>query len=211
MRHSLALTALLAIACGSTKSVPDAGPDGGVDAGPILTDGGAIGSACSSLDQCGGNCVGQGCPLAVICVSDKCASAGGADTAEIVKIGFNVMVPDYLQIYLFAPQLVAGGTLDCGTLLHGIDGGTLNLFDATKLNPLFDTVAQNTMGITGTEILTFELDPAASGSGRVLYMEGYLNNGSEDGGAVLLGRVCSTFDDTGGDAGTVSMTMTGLW
>jgi hypothetical protein len=52
---------------------------------------------------------------------------------------------------------------------------------------------------------------AASGPGRVLLLQGYLGLGEPDGGAELLAQVCTIFDDTGSDGGTVDVTLSSLW
>ena len=108
---------LLAVGCGSSKTPADAGTDGGFDAGPLpTTDGGALGAACLSLDQCAGNPIcgafAGSCSVSVICAAKACAAAGGAPSIEIMSVGFGGDVPgriDYLNVALFAPELVAGG------------------------------------------------------------------------------------------------------
>lgn len=203
-------------ACGNSHGATDAGSDGGSDAGPPLTDGGALGSACTSLAVCAGNptCSDlEQCSVNVICANGICAEAGGAPNAEAVTLGFTSQpLPSYLQIYLFAPQLVGSGTLDCPTLLAGLDAGTLDLGDATELNSLVATYEQS-VGITSdTQALNFELNSAASGSGRVLFIEGYLNvAGLDDGGANLIGGACVTFNDTDAGLGMTSATLGALW
>lgn len=218
LRMILSFVVLLSAAC-SGSAAPDAGVDAGPDAGPPLSDGGALGSACTSLDQCGGNpqCTSESCSFYVICANGVCTNAGGAQTYEVVKVALSGTaaspIPTYLQIYLLAPQLVgaSAGMLDCNTLLDDIDGGTLSPGNSAAVNPLFDTYDQSVPQTSGTQLVTFPTEPAASGSGRVLYIEGYLDIGEPDGGAELLARGCQTFDNTSGDAGTVSLTLSSLW
>jgi hypothetical protein len=203
-------------ACTSGGGPVDAGPpkDGGiVNFCSTLDDGGAIGATCSSLVVCGGNPISsdvQQCSINVICAAGACASAGGTANSETLALDITGITPfpSYLQIYLLAPQLVTSGSLSCSTLLDGIDAGMLNPNDVTAVNPLYASYEQST-GDGGTNMLNLTLNAAASGPGRVLYIEGYLDIGEPDGGALLLGRACTTFDNT--TAGSTSATMDSLW
>jgi hypothetical protein len=210
MRWSL-LALLAATACGSSGRAVDAGSDAGFDAGPPpVTDGGAIGAACESLDQCAGNPIcglNQQCPLAVICAGDRCESAGGPAVAVAVALSFEVPhLPSYLQVYLLAPQLVGAGSLDCQGLISGIDAGTLNPYLKTEVNPLVETYAQNAQGVAMGAPLDFTLQDSASGTGRVLYLAGYLTAALSDGGDELVGTACDSFNDTQ-DGGSVGLTL----
>ncbi len=205
-------------ACSGSTSPAAAGPDGGPAGGPTLSDGGGLGAACTSLDQCAGNapCTSQACSFDVICANGACASAGGALSYETVKVAFSGTaaspLPTYLQVYVLAPALVgSSATLDCPTLLGLIDAGTLNPDSRAQVNPLIGAYDQSVTPGPSTELLTFATNAAASGAGRVLFLEGYLDIGEPDGGAELLARGCATFDNTGADAGTVSLTLSALW
>jgi hypothetical protein len=205
------LGALLAIsACGGSGKGADAGSDAGPDAGPPVTDGGAIGAACSSLDQCAGNpiCgVSQECPIAVICAGGHCASAGGALVSPEVALTLEVAkLPSYVQLYLLAPQLVAAGTLDCSGLIAGIDAGTLNPYLRTEVNPLVASYSQSVEGASKGTPFDFALQESASGTGRILYLEGYISSALSDGGDELVGLGCVGFDDTQ-DGGSVSLNL----
>ena len=220
MRFALLVALAAGFGCSSGSGHPDSGPadDGGGDAGPLLSDGGALGASCTSLATCGGNPIcsdEQQCSVNVSCAAGGCATAGGPANGEAVSLGFGGTaaspLPTYLQVYLLAPELVAGGTLDCPTLLGGIDAGTLSPLDITQINPLVLTYDLNVGGITASEALMFDLASAATGTSRVLYIEGYLDIGEPDGGAQLLGRVCTTFDDTDGGLGMTSATLDSFW
>jgi hypothetical protein len=205
------LGALVALAgCGSSGQQADAGPDAGVDAGPPLTDGGALGAACSSLDQCAGNPIcglNQDCPIAVICAAGLCASAGGPPVALEVALSLEVSrLPSYVQLFLLAPELVKAGSLDCPGLLAGIDAGTLNPYLKTEVNPLLLTYSQSVEGASMSAPFDFPLQPTVSGMGRVLYLEGYLRSALADGGDALVGIACDSFDDTL-DAGSLGVTL----
>jgi len=204
------LAALLALAaCGSSKGPTDAGSDAGPDAGPPVTDGGALGAACSSLDQCAGNPIcglSQECPFAVICADGLCASAGGlAASLNIALTVESSKLPSYVQLYALAPQLVGAGTLDCG----GLDGGTINPNLRTVVNPLFVSYAQNVEAATKGVPYDFELEPSATGTGRVLYLQGYLRAALADGGDELVGTGCMSFSDAPGDGGSVGIALDG--
>jgi len=197
--------------CGSSSQLADAGPDAGVDAGPPLTDGGALGAACSSLDQCAGNPIcglNQECPIAVICAADVCASAGGPPVAPGVALSFQVSrLPSYVQLFLLAPELVkSSGMLDCPGLIAGIDAGTYNPYLKTEVNPLLLTYSQSVDGATMGTPYDLPLEPTASGAGRVLYLEGYLRSALADGGDALVGIACDSFDDRQ-DAGSLGVTL----
>ncbi len=205
------LGAVVALAgCGSSGQQVDAGTDAGVDAGPPLTDGGALGAGCSSLDQCAGNPIcglNQECPIAVICAGGLCASAGGPPVALGVALGFNVSkLPSYVQLFVLAPELVTAGSLDCPGLLAGIDAGSLNPYLNTEVNPLLLTYAQSVQGASTGTPFDFPLQPTASGAGRVLFLEGYLSSALSDGGDALVGIACDSFDDRL-DAGTLGVTL----
>jgi len=203
------LTLGLAIAgCSASSTAVDAGQDAGVDAGPRLTDGGPLGAPCSSLDQCAGNpicALGQECPRAVICAAGICTAAGGPPVVTEMSLSFDEpKLPGYVQIWVLAPQLVAPATLDCSALLSGIDGGTLNPNLITQVNPLLQSYATNVESATKGTPLDIALQPSASGTGRVLYLEGYLRSSLADGGDELVGKGCSTFDNST-DGGSVAV------
>ena len=210
MRWLLGALVALAAGCGSSSQPGDAGLDAGIDAGPPLTDGGALGAACSSLDQCAGNPIcglNQECPIAVICAGRLCASAGGPPVGLEVALSFQVSrLPSYVQLFLLAPQLVDAGTLDCPGLIAGIDAGTLNPYLKTEVNPLLLTYSQSVDGATMGTPYDFPLQPTASGAGRVLYLEGYLRSSLADGGDALVGIACDSFDDAR-DAGSLGVTL----
>jgi hypothetical protein len=212
MRWLLAAWVALAVGCGSSGKEVDAGQDAGPDAGPPLTDGGALGAACSSLDQCAGNPIcglGQECPIAVICAANVCASAGGPPVSLEVALSFQVSrLPSYVQLFLLAPEPVKTGMpdLDCPGLLADIDGGTLNPYLKTEVNPLLLTYSQNVEGATMGSPFDFPLGPTASGQGRILYLQGYLRSGVADGGDALVGIACNSFDDRQ-DAGSLGATL----
>ena len=177
--------------------------------GPV-TDGGALGAACSSLDQCAGNPIcglNQECPIAVICAGNVCASAGGPPVAPEVALSLQVSrLPSYVQLFLLAPELVKGGMLDCPGLMSGIDAGTLNPFLRTEVNPLLLTYSQSVDGATMGTPYDFPLEPTASGAERILYLEGYLRSALADGGDALVGIACASFDDRQ-DAGSLGVTL----
>jgi hypothetical protein len=209
------LGALIAVtacgfACGSSTKGADAGQDAGPDAGPPVTDGGALGAACVSLDQCAGNPIcglDEECPIAVICAGGKCASAGGPPVSPEVALSFGVSrLPSYVQLFLLAPELVAPDTLDCIGLIAGIDAGTLNPYLTTEVNPLLETYAQSVDGASKSAPFDFALEDSASGLGRVLYLEGYLRSALADGGDELVGVACDSFDDTQ-DAGSLGLSL----
>jgi hypothetical protein len=202
--------ALLALAaCGSATTSADAGPDGGLDAGPPLTDGGALGTPCSSLDECAGNPIcplTEACPEAVICASQQCASAGGPVASPEIALTLDVtLLPSYVEISLLAPELVAGGTLSCASLFAGLDAGTLAPDLTTEVNPLVLPYAQSAEGASKSAPFDFALQASASGPGRVLFLEGFLRATLEDGGDELVGMGCTSFDDSvdAGDVGVV--------
>jgi hypothetical protein len=214
MRWILVIPLALA-GCGASSSAADAGQDAGADAGPPpVTDGGALGAPCTSLDQCAGNLIcalNQECPIAVICAAGQCASAGGPATPLSVALTVTASkVPSYVQLYALAPEQVATPTkLDCPGLLAGIDAGTLNPFLTTQVNPLLQSYAQNTEGAMKGTPYDFTLEPTASGAGRVLYLQGFLRSALADGGDALVGAGCAGFSDQPGDAGSVGITLDG--
>ena len=180
------------------------------DAGPPVTDGGALGAACISLDQCAGNPIcglDQECPIAVICGGGKCATAGGPPVSLQVALTIGVSkLPSYVQLFLLSPEPVAPGTLDCTGLFAGMDAGTLNPYLTTEVNPLLDSYAQSVDGATKGTPFDFTVEPSASGMGRVLYLEGYLRSALADGGDELVGVACDSFDDTQ-DAGSLGLSL----
>ncbi len=66
----------------------------------------------------------------------------------------------------------------------------------TEVNPLLDSYAQSVDGATKGTPFDFTVQPSASGTGRVLYLEGYLRSALSDGGDELVGLACDSFDDS---------------
>lgn len=118
-------------------------------------------------------------------------------------------LPTYMNITVLAPQLVKGGTLDCPTLLQGLDAGTLNPTDSTVVNPLVVAYQRSVTITSKADVEKFPTSEAASGPGRVLLLDAYLSTAAPDGGDQFLGRACAVFDNSGGDAGTVGITVAG--
>ena len=159
------------------------GTDGGLDAG-CSSD---CPRACRSLTDCDAG-VGQ-----AICEALLCQPAGQGSVFALgrAELPFSLAADSAagVRVRVLAAALPAGGSLDCGGLLAGVDAGTLDPDDPRAVNPLlaaYDVLAHLPSG----NLLEFELRAVAGGSGRLLLVEGYV--GQDTGPTVAAG--CSGYD-----------------
>ena len=170
------------LACGTPVA-------GGVDSG----DAGCVQAcpgACRSLDDCDGG-VGQ-----AICAAGLCAAAGGAPVSGIAHAqlpqAFEGDGAATLLVRVLASARPAGAELDCAALLSGVDAGTLAIDDGAQVNPLHAPFTVPVRLAQGQSAAEFGIEAVPGGSGRLLFVEGFLGGAVDAGPPSAAG--CASYD-----------------
>ena len=106
---------------------------------------------------------------------------------------------------------ISGPTLDCPTLLAGVDAGSLDIDDPMKVNALLAPYSVSLSHLSsGQQVTSFEVQSVPSGGMPLLLIEGFLTR-DLDGGADAIG--CAGYSAVAladGGPPTVGLEL-GLW
>jgi hypothetical protein len=133
------------------------------------------------LTQCAG---GLG---VAICANGSCQNAGGSPQFALAEVGLPASFPGDTSASLVVRVLdivlpTSGPSLDCSTVLGGIDAGTLNVDDMSKVNPLLAAYSVSLQHLSsGQQVIDFEVQSVPSGGMPLLLVEGFLTRDLDAG------------------------------